>query len=70
MPAPIPAGPRLVGMTLEQAERELIVQTLAATGGNKKEAARLLAISRNALYEKLRRHGIFTGVANQDAAAS
>jgi DNA-binding NtrC family response regulator len=64
------ARPQLAGMTLEQAERELILQTIAATGGNKKEAARVLGISRNALYEKMRRHGMLEAVSNQDTAVS
>ncbi|HWO43067.1 MAG TPA: sigma-54 dependent transcriptional regulator [Candidatus Eisenbacteria bacterium] len=44
------------GMTLAAAEKELITMTLAATGGNKKEAARQLGISRRALYNKLSKY--------------
>ena len=47
-----------VGMTLDAVEKELIVMTLAATDGNKKEAAQRLAISRRALYDKLKKHGL------------
>jgi DNA-binding NtrC family response regulator len=47
-----------VGMTLDAVEKELIVMTLAATEGNKKEAAQKLAISRRALYDKLKKHGL------------
>ena len=46
------------GLTLAQAECELIRQTLARTGSNKTEAARMLGISRRALHYKLRRHEI------------
>lgn len=44
------------GMTLEAVEREFILMTLAATQGNKKAAAQQLAISRRALYDKLKKH--------------
>lgn len=51
--------PLHVGMTLGGVEREFIKMTLAATGGNKKEAALQLGISRRALYNKLKRHKLF-----------
>ncbi|MDT4897064.1 MAG: hypothetical protein QOH25_2141 [Acidobacteriota bacterium] len=44
--------------TLAELEADYISETLAATGGNKSEAARLLGISRKNLYEKLARYGI------------
>jgi DNA-binding NtrC family response regulator len=47
-----------VGMTLEAVEKEFIAMTLASTGGNKKEAASVLGISRRALYNKLKKHGL------------
>ncbi len=47
-----------VGMTLSAVEKEFIAMTLAATKGNKKEAAQKLAISRRALYDKLKKHGL------------
>jgi DNA-binding NtrC family response regulator len=46
------------GMTLEAMEKECIAMTLAATQGNKKEAAAQLGISRRALYNKLTKHGL------------
>lgn len=46
------------GMTLHAAEKEFILVTLASTTGNKKEAARRLGISRRALYDKLKKHGL------------
>jgi transcriptional regulator with PAS, ATPase and Fis domain len=42
--------------TLSELEADYIGETLAATGGNKTEAARLLGISRKNLYEKLARY--------------
>ncbi|MBI3001649.1 MAG: sigma-54-dependent Fis family transcriptional regulator [Deltaproteobacteria bacterium] len=47
-----------VGMTLDAVEKEFIKITLASTGRNKKETAKVLGISRRALYNKLRRHGL------------
>ena len=47
-----------LGMTLQAVEKEFIQMTLASTGGNKKEAAAILGISRRALYNKLKRHGL------------
>ena len=59
-PATVPAGesPRVAGVkSLPQAVAELeaqaIREALAATGGNKLAASRLLGISRATLYEKL-----------------
>lgn len=50
---PLPPVP-----TMEQAERDLIVRALAATSGNKLQAARMLRISRHRLYDKLRKFQI------------
>ena len=44
-------------LTLAELEADYILETLAATKGNKSEAARLLGISRKNLYEKLARYG-------------
>jgi len=41
------------GETLAEAETEQIRRVLAATGGNKSRAARLLGIERKTLYRKL-----------------
>jgi transcriptional regulator with PAS, ATPase and Fis domain len=43
-------------LTLAEVEAQHIAETLAATRGNKSEAARLLGISRKNLYEKLARY--------------
>jgi len=44
--------------SLADAERELIVATLAAVGGHRKNAAERLGIGLRTLYDKLKRHGI------------
>ena len=46
------------GLTLEDAERGRIVQTLEGAGGNKSLAAKTLGISRNRLDRKLKSFGI------------
>lgn len=43
---------------LARKEREVIVSYLGATAGNKAKTAKLLGISRQAFYEKLRKHGL------------
>lgn len=48
-----------VGMTLDAVEKEFIAMTLGSTRGNKKEAAAILGISRRALYNKLKKYGLF-----------
>lgn len=40
-----------------QKEKECILWALEQTGGNRKEAAKLLGISRSTLYDKLRKYG-------------
>jgi DNA-binding NtrC family response regulator len=47
-----------VGTHLRDLERDMIIQTLAYTGNNRKQAAELLGISRRALYNKLERYQI------------
>ncbi|MBI1388252.1 MAG: response regulator [bacterium] len=42
-----------LGMPLEEAELEIIRQTLTSVGGNKEEAARVLGLSRSSLYRRL-----------------
>jgi DNA-binding NtrC family response regulator len=43
---------------MSQMERELILKCLQKTGGNKRQAARLLHLSRTTLLDKLHRLGI------------
>jgi DNA-binding NtrC family response regulator len=52
------APPKLEEMTLEQVERYLIERALAAQGGNVSEAARVLGLSRSALYRRLTSLGV------------
>jgi DNA-binding NtrC family response regulator len=49
---------RFEDLTLEEVERLLIQKALARHGGNVTEAARLLGLSRSALYRRLQRHGL------------
>ena len=42
-----------IGMTLEDAELEIIRKTLQSVGGNKEQAARILGLSRSSLYRRL-----------------
>jgi two-component system response regulator HydG len=44
--------------SLEEIEKEAILATLAATGGNKSETARRLGINRKTLHTKLKRYGL------------
>ena len=48
----------LGGITMEEAERELIKITLATVGGNREEAAKMLGIGERTLYRKLDRYGL------------
>jgi len=54
---PVPPLPHSLvpGMTVDEAERQLIAITLAHTGGNKTKAAALLGISLKTLHNKLTR---------------
>jgi len=47
-----------VGFSIHEAERLLIIQTLQKLGGNRTRAARMLGISRKALYNKVKEYGI------------
>jgi len=44
--------------SLADVERRHIVLTLAWTGGNRREAARLLGVARSTLLAKIRRYGL------------
>jgi DNA-binding NtrC family response regulator len=46
-----------VGMSLEEVERELVQRTLASTGGNRSETARILGVSVKTLYNWLKPSG-------------
>jgi DNA-binding NtrC family response regulator len=45
-----------VGTTVDEAERRLIMRTLAHTGNNKTRAAEILGISLKTLHNKLNRY--------------
>ena len=53
------------GMTVDEAERQLIAITLAHTGGNKTKAASLLGISLKTLHNKLARDAADRAAAEQ-----
>ena len=55
---PLASPSTAVGITLAQAERALIQQTLERISANRVEAARVLGISRRALQYKLRAYGL------------
>jgi DNA-binding NtrC family response regulator len=46
-----------VGTTVDEAERLLIVKTLASTNNNKTRAAEILGISLKTLHNKLKEYG-------------
>ena len=46
------------GMTVEEAERQLIVQALKETNGNRTKAAERIGISRRTLHRKLNQYGL------------
>ncbi len=46
------------GMTLEELEKEAIIQTLEDTGGNRTQTAQILGISRKTLQNKLKEYGL------------
>jgi len=50
--------PIQLGMTLAEVEKEFIRMTIASVSGNKLKAAEILHVSRRALYNKLKRHGL------------
>ena len=58
IPAPSPAPseivPLLIGSTVEEIERELVLQTLARCDGNRTRAARVLGFSVRTLRNKIR----------------
>jgi len=46
------------GVSLDDAEKELIKNTLSLTGGNREEAARILKIGERTLYRKLKKYDL------------
>jgi transcriptional regulator with GAF, ATPase, and Fis domain len=57
--SPSPSAPPVAGaVTLDTAEREMIVQALARAGNNKSKAARLLGLTRAQLRSRIEKHGL------------
>ncbi len=48
----------LVGISIEQAEKELIRNTLKMVDGNREQAAKILGIGERTLYRKIREYGL------------
>ena len=48
--------PMLIGSTVEEIERELVLQTLARCHGNRTHAARVLGLSLRTMRNKVRRY--------------
>lgn len=46
--------PLLIGATVDEVERELVLQTLARCGGNRTRASRVLGLSVRTLRNKIR----------------
>jgi transcriptional regulator with PAS, ATPase and Fis domain len=55
-------------MTMEEVERETILQTLERTGGNVKKTAQILNFHRPTLYRRLRKYGLKTAPAPDEEA--
>jgi transcriptional regulator of acetoin/glycerol metabolism len=52
------AGAPLEDLTLQEVERALIEKALARNAGNVAGAARLLGLSRSAMYRRMERYGL------------
>ncbi|HEX2327813.1 MAG TPA: sigma-54 dependent transcriptional regulator [Candidatus Angelobacter sp.] len=57
-----------VGTTVGEAEKALILKTLAATNNNKTRAAEILGISLKTLHNKLKEYGTASGAAGEAAS--
>lgn len=56
--AAICAEPEVAPVSLDAAERLHIARTLEHTGGNRRQAAHILGISRSTLLHKIRKYGL------------
>ncbi|MEW6250659.1 MAG: sigma-54 dependent transcriptional regulator [Planctomycetota bacterium] len=54
----VPASAAMVGLTMSQIERMAIERTLAATHGNREQAAKILGIGTRTLYRKIKEYGL------------
>jgi transcriptional regulator with GAF, ATPase, and Fis domain len=57
-PGELGQGVRAERAERDRREREQLVRALAATGGNKAEAARVLGLARSTLVSRLKKHGL------------
>ena len=55
----------LVGISIEQAERELIRNTLKLVSGNREQAAKILAIGERTLYRKIKEYDLVRPLASR-----
>ena len=55
--------------SFDEAEKIIIVETLAALGGNKTKTAEVLKIGRKTLYQKIEQYGIDAVERQQDQSA-
>ena len=61
---------KLVGWSIDEVERELILATLARVNGGQKAAAKVLGVSLKTLYNKLRRYRLEGEMAEDEARAA
>jgi two-component system response regulator HydG len=59
--APASAHRTLSGLSLQDAEKIVIAETMKNCGGNKTEAAKFLGVTRKTLLAKMTRHGMIDG---------
>lgn len=59
-----PDRPASLGLTVEMFERDLIVEELRRQKGNMSRAAEALQIAKTTLFDKIRKYGIGTGMAD------
>lgn len=57
-PAALANGPIEPGLTLREAEKKLLTQTLEVTGGNRTRAAEMLGVSLRTIRNKIREYGL------------
>lgn len=51
-------GYELAGKTLQEVERDLIIQTLELSRGNRQKAAEMLGVGERTLYRRIREYSI------------
>ena len=57
-PASVPPAAEAGFTTLDEMERSMIAQAMSRCGGNMTEVARQLGITRQTLYNKIKRYGL------------